>query len=219
MARASIHATLALAAAASLGAAWEPARADSAPAGGRDWGWSIGVLSGATRPDPSLADYQWDTRPKLAWGAQALIGGARFGAGARLWNTATTQQIESVSDPVTVSSHSLELVGRARVAQLGGARWDALASAGRVHLGYHPDRIEIPGSGEASLAPIDTWIGGLGFGVARPLAARWTIGLEIDHRVFALDTAHRNGSVIENGRDTFGEWSARLELARVDRLR
>jgi hypothetical protein len=46
------------------------------------------------------------------------------------------------------------------------------------------------------------------------LPGPWSTGLEVERRVFGLDTAHRNGSVIEERRETFGEWSVRLEVAR-----
>ena len=43
------------------------------PAGDGMW-MSLGGLAGTTRPDGKLSDYQWDTGPKLAWGAEALPG-------------------------------------------------------------------------------------------------------------------------------------------------
>jgi len=33
--------------------------------------------------------------------------------------------------------------------------------------------------------------------------------------VFPVEAAHRNADTIVTGRETFGDWSARLELARV----
>jgi hypothetical protein len=67
--------------------------------------------------------------------------------------------------------------------------------------------------------PIDEWIAGGGMAFTRPLSAGWSAGLEIDRRVFRMDTAHRNGSVIEYRRDTFGDWSARVEIARAFTLK
>jgi hypothetical protein len=43
--------------------------------------------------------------------------------------------------------------------------------------------------------------------------------MEVERRYFALDTAHRNGATIEYSRQSFGDWSARLELAMVYGLR
>ena len=40
--------------------------------------WSLGVVSGATALDHSLADYQWDTRIRAAFGAEALLGHGRW---------------------------------------------------------------------------------------------------------------------------------------------
>jgi len=64
---------------------------------------------------------------------------------------------------------------------------------------------------------VNEWIGGAGVALRRPFRGPWAAGVELDHRLFALDTAHRNGSVIEYKRQTFGDWSARLELAWVSR--
>lgn len=203
------------------GAAIAAASPGLAAADGR---WiSLGALAGATRPDPALADYQWDVRPQGAWGAQALIGAGRLAAGVRAWRNGTSQRIGSGVDPVAVRETSLELVGRARLAERFGVGASLVAGAGRLHLGFDPDRVAIPAegggsAGEASLAPIDEWMASAGVALARPIAARWTLGLEIDHRRFALDTAHREGGAIESARTSFGEWSMRLELARHHRL-
>jgi hypothetical protein len=194
---------------------------NAAAAGGR---WiSLGMLGGSTRPDPALADYQWDVRPRGAWGAQALIGGDRFATGLRAWRSGTTQRIGAGIDPVSVRETSVELVGRAHLAERFGIGASLVAGAGRLHLGFDPDRVAIPlegggSAGEASLAPIDEWMASAGMALARPIAERWALGLEIDHRRFALDTAHREGDAIESARTSFGEWSVRLELARHHRL-
>ena len=64
------------------------------------------------------------------------------------------------------------------------------------------------------LKPIDTWTAGLGLAVERPLPGGWSAGLEAGHRWFELDAAHRNGSTIETRRERFGDWTARVSLAR-----
>jgi len=186
--------------------------------GGR-W-FSLGILGGSTRPDPKLANYQWDAGPRAAWGSQALAGMARFAAGLRVWRAETRQKIDVPDAPTstTVRMTSLELVGRGPLATALGTRVSAVGSVGRLHLGYHPDRVTVQPSGSGSpivvdLAPVDEWIAGGGVALQRPLSGPWTASLEVDHRVFGLDTAHRNGDVIEYRRESFRDWSARLELA------
>jgi hypothetical protein len=188
-------------------------------------GWySLGILSGSTRLDDGLADFQWDTTPRVDWGAQALVGRGRFASGLRLWRARTRLQLDpsDASASAGVRATSTELIGHGRLATTLGCELMAVASAGLLHLGYHPDRVSIaPAGGGApiavDLAPVNEWIGGAGLALRRPLGGPWTAGVELDHRLFGLDTAHRNGAVIEYGRRTFGDWSARLELAWVSR--
>lgn len=185
---------------------------------------SVGLLSGSTWLDTGLADYQWDVTPRMDWGAQTLVGGERFASGLRLWGSRTTQQIGSggTTAAADVRATSTELVGRGRLATALGCEVMAVASAGWLHLGYHPDRVTIaPAGGGAPIAvdltPVNEWIGGAGLALRRPLHGPWVAGMEMEHRFFGLDTAHRNGAVIEYGRQRFGDWSARLELAWVSR--
>jgi len=204
--------------------AWagEPTRSSAGP---RDTGavagrWmSLGLLGGPTLPDPSLDDYQWSMTPRFGWGAETLAGVGRYAAGIRLWTTRSPQELGVSGAPATttVTRTSWELVGRATVARVAGFELCASASAGRVHLGYDPDQVSIPSPGgpvEVNFAALNEWIGGGGLGVRRPLAHRWSAGLEIEHRIFALDTAHRAGTNVVSERSTFGDWSARLALDR-----
>lgn len=178
---------------------------------------SVSGLAGSTQPDRGLADYQWDTTPHLAWGMKAMAGAGRFGAGIRLWRTRTTQDLglAGETDPA-VTSTSLELVGSARLASAWGTDVSATAGAGWLRLAYQPDEMTLDTGGGGtvvSFAPIDEWIGGVGLALRRPALGPWALGLEVDHRRFALDTAHRSGPAIVTERPTFSEWSARLELA------
>lgn len=182
-------------------------------------GLSVGVLAGWTQLDPALADFQWDVTPRGAWGAELLAGTGRASGGVRMWRTQTTQAlgVPGAASGPTVRATSWELVGRGRVATLWGTRVLACASAGRLHLDYSPDEMSIdPGTGtpiRVVFAPIDEWIGGGGLAFERPLGGPWTASLEIDQRMFGLEAAHRNGSAIEIGRESFGNWSARVGLA------
>ena len=195
-----------------------PGRADD-PGEAAGHHLALGLLSGLALPDPSLSDYQWQMTPRIGWGAEALMGGGRYAGGLRVWTAASEQDIGAAGAPAstTVTRTSLELVGRVTVAQLAGLELFASAAAGRIHLGYQPDRVSIPSSGgsvEVSFEAIDEWIGGAGFGARRALAHGWSAGLELEHRIFALDTSHRSGTTVVSERSTFGDWSARLALTR-----
>jgi hypothetical protein len=180
---------------------------------------SLGILTGSALPDAHLADYRWDTTPRLAWGAQGLAGSGAFAGGLRWLSTETTQEIGLAGvAPSEVRMSTLEAIGQARFASLWGTQLYGTASAGWLHLGYTPDQITFdPGGGSGPIAvtfdPVDELIVGGGLSLKRPLVPGWSLGLDVGHRVFSMETAHRNGSAIETGRESFGEWSAHLELA------
>jgi hypothetical protein len=122
-----------------------------------------------------------------------------------------------VSASPVVRSTSLSLLARGALASVLGSQLFVNVSAGRMHMGYHPDQVSIPTGGTpivVDLAPLDQWIAGGGLGMERIVARHWAVSLEADDEVFALDTAHRNGAAIQNTRTSFGEWTARFELAR-----
>jgi hypothetical protein len=188
----------------------------AAPAG--TW-LAAGVLTGSTIPDARLADYQWQVTPGFAYGAQARAGRGAWSAGLRWWSAETTQNLDVPGTPSpAVQWSSLEAVGRGRLVSLAGQSLSATASTGWLHLGYRPDHVtlQIPGNPvEVTFDPVDTWILGAGLALERPIHREWSVGLEVDRRFFALDTAHRNGNAIEIARESFGDWSARLEVARL----
>ena len=180
---------------------------------------SLGALTGATRFDAHLADYQWKVDPRAGWGAQAIAGVGPVGAGVRVWQARTSQHIEFADTPnPAVHITSFDLVGRAQLLSRWGVGLEACASAGRMHLGYSPDHVAVTTSGSGSidvaLQPVDTWVTGGGLALRRGLAGPWGAAVEVDTQVFRLDTAHRSGSTIVTGRERFSEWSARFELAR-----
>lgn len=197
-----------------------PARAADEPAAaGPAARFSIGALSGSAMPDPALADYPWTTLPRAAWGAQALAGRGPLEAGLRLWRTQTRQESALPGGTLTsaVRLTSVEVVGRVRMWRVLGADVMGSTSVGRLRIGWDPDRVEIDTGGgapiEVRFEPVSEWIAGAGLALSRPVAAGWNAGLELDHRVFRMDTAHRNGSTIEYRRETFGDWNARAALA------
>jgi len=180
---------------------------------------ALGVLTGSTLPDHTLADYQWDVTPHAAWGVQAIASLGPLEAGVRGWSTSTTQATGLAgAPPVSVRETSLEMVGRRQLLGVAGVQWLAVASTGWLHLGYTPDRVMVATGGAqaplaVTLAPVDTWIAGAGLGARRRIGA-WGFGLEVERRFFAFDTAHRSGATVVERRGSFGDWSARLELAR-----
>jgi hypothetical protein len=179
---------------------------------------SLGLLAGTTQVDPRLADYQWDTTPRAAWGAQALVGTDRLAAGARLWRTQSRQTLDPTSgDDARIGATTGELVGRVRLAGVLGTGLWGDASGGWMRLSYDPDRLTFDAGGTpvtVDLQPIDTWTAGLGLAMERPLPGGWSAGLEAGHRWFELDAAHRNGHTIEVRRERVGDWTARAVLAR-----
>jgi hypothetical protein len=191
----------------------------AAPAAAAPLRLSAAALGGSAQPVAALADYQWDVRPQVAWGAQLEAGTGPFALGLRLWRGRTTQSLgDTGAGGTTVNATSLELVGRARVAAWRGVALEALASGGRLGLGWDPDRVTVAAGGtpiEVSFAPVHEWVAGAGLAVRAPLARDWSMGLEWERRTYALDTAHRSGSAIVLGRDRFGDWNARLALART----
>ena len=186
----------------------------ASPTAGR-W-FSVGALAGTWVPDGSLSDYQWNAMPQPAWGIQALGGASRWAAGLRLWSATTSQDLGSSAPSPDVRSTTAEVVGRARLGSWWGTEVAAIASTGVLHLGWNPDHVTLDAGGtpvEVAFESVTEWIGGGGLALRRPIGPSWALGLEVDHRVFALDTAHQSGGSIVRERESFGEWNARLELA------
>jgi len=197
--------------------AGSPARADDAwaPATTR---LSIEALSGSAMPDAALADYQWATLPRAAWGAQALAVRGPVEAGLRLWRTRTQQDNDLPGGTLSNTVHltSLEAVARARLVRALGVDVMGSTSVGRLRVAWDPDRVMVDAGGtpvEVRFEPVNEWIAGAGFALTRPVAPGWRAGVELERRVFRMNTAHRNGSTIEYRRETFGDWNARVALA------
>ena len=135
-----------------------------------------------------------------------------------MWRTSSSQAIGDLGAAPQVHATSWEWVGEGRLAEVLGTRLLVTGGAGRLRLGYDPDRITIQPPGPVSpivvdLAPVGAWIGGGGLALRRAVAPDWTVGIGVDARVFAIDTAHRAGDAIVVARESFGDWSARFELA------
>ena len=183
----------------------------------RTW-FGAGLLAGSTLLDSHFSDFQWDVRPRLAWGAEALAGRGPWTTGVRVWRATSTQEIgQPGSESPDVAVSSFELVGQRRLASLAGAELVGSGSVGGVLLGYHPDQVTItpPGSTPivVDLAPVKEWTVGAGLALRRTVAGHWSASVSVDYQTFGLDAAHRNGNSIEMRRESFGDWSARLGLA------
>ena len=215
--RVAVAILAALACAAGASAA-QPGGAPGSSEGGARW-YSLGLLTGSVKLDPSLANYQWDVTPRFAWGGQAMAGQGRWALGARVLQTQTTQSanLGGATGGPTVRETSWELVGNARWARAYGVDLLALGSTGLVHLGYHPDQMTIDASGTpivVDFKSVNQWIAGAGLAARRSIGGGWSAGAETEWRRFEMDTAHRNGNAIETRRESFDDWSVRLELAR-----
>lgn len=191
----------------------------------RHW-LSVAALVGSTQPDAKLADYQWETSPAAGWGGELMAGRGRASLGIRFWSSETRQAMDvpgaSVSS-AAVNEMTVDAVLAARLWTLGGMDIEPSLSGGRLHLGYHPDQIMIPTGGPSGamtvqLGPVNEWQWGAGLGLSRPIGGVWNAGLGVDRRFYSLDTAHRSGSVIQNARESFGDWSVRFRIARRIRI-
>lgn len=182
--------------------------------------WSLGVSGGSARFDSHLADYQWNLAPRPAWGAQAGASLGRFGLALRAGVSAATQHVDaaaSATDPA-VRVTTLDLAGEAEVARPLGTALLARAGAGRVAIGYSPDRVTLEtgaGTTTVDLPAVHAWSWGAGAALRREVAPRWTATLAVERQSFAFDTAHRSGASVTFARETFGNWNGRLELARL----
>ena len=179
---------------------------------------SLGLLAGTTQLDSRMADYPWDTSPRLDWGAEALVGTNGLATGVRLWRSGSEQTVDpTAAEQPSVTITTLDLVGRKRIAERWGlGLWGDL-SGGWLRVAYDPDQIAIDAGGTpvvVDLKSVDTWSAGCALAIERSFPGGWSAGLQAGHRWFELDTAHRNGNTIENRREEFGDWTARVALAR-----
>jgi hypothetical protein len=196
-----------------------PASPGSAGTPSASW-LGVGPYGGALFLDPHLSDYRWDVSPQAVWGIQGMVRRDRFGIGVRAWRSGTTQStgILGASETPEVSLTGFELVAEPRLASCWGTHLFALASGGLLHIGYSPDRLVIDDLGggaplEVELEPIDEWQAGLGLALRRALPGRATLGVAVERSMLRLDTAHRAGDEVVYDRETFGNWTVRLELS------
>ena len=106
---------------------------------------SLALLTGSTQFDTGLADYQWDTTPRLGWGLTGLVGRGRFATGLELWRAGTKQAIGDLGASPEVHATSLELVGEVRLVEYRAIRlWVRGTGAGCVSATTRPDHTSRP---------------------------------------------------------------------------
>ena len=198
-------------------AALSAASASSSAAAGTPW-VSVGLLAGMVQEDPQLADYQWSDRASGTWGLQTLAGVGRWSGGLRWITNRTTQSFDAAGgDEAVVRISRLEAIGRTQVGSFAGIQFEAGVGLGWARMSWDPDRasIDTPGGPlEVAFDPIDELVASGTLVAHRALTGGFSVGLELEHHRFALDTAHRDGSGIVEARESFGGYGARLELAR-----
>jgi hypothetical protein len=177
----------------------------------------VTLLAGSTLLDPRFADFQWDVRPRAAWGAEVAADRGPWGVGVRAWRAGSTQSIDQPgAESAEVAITTLEMMGRRRVGVALGTVVSASLSGGGLWLGYRPDQVTITPAGGSpivvELAPIHAWTAGAGLEASRSLRGPWTTSLALGYQTFRLDASHREGGGVVTQRKSFGDWSARLGL-------
>ncbi|MEZ5064478.1 MAG: hypothetical protein R3B81_07055 [bacterium] len=179
---------------------------------------SIAPFAEALSPDSHLADYRWDVSVRPAFGVAAHAAVGRIEPGVRWWRASTEQGtgIPGQELGLDVTLTGMEGTARYALAQVAGVRLLALGSAGALRIGWSPSTLTIDAGGEpitVAFESVTEPVFGVGFGVGRDIGHGLALTVGAERRWFALDTAHRSGSEIVEGRENFGNWVARIELA------
>jgi hypothetical protein len=181
---------------------------------------SFGVQAGSTRPDPDLSRYNWDVDGRLNWGAAALAGTGRVGAGLRLsrWQTRQGTGVPGADAGPVVHLTDLQLLVKARALSVERLDLFGTAGIGRYHMSYRPDRMTVDAGGGSepvtvTFDSVGDWSVAVGLGAEHPIVRGLVAGAEIERSLFFLDTAHRSGSEIVASRDSFSNWNLRLSLS------
>ena len=175
---------------------------------------------GARTLDQALDDYRWDIGPARLIGAEAWIAFARFEAAFAVERSSTEQSTglpgPNSSPQVDLTQVALRL--RARLVSWGPVHLLAGAGAGRLHLGWDPERATYVVSGlpdplTVEYEPIDTWRTELELGARIALPGPVDLGLATTWAHFDLETAHRSGTEIVERDETFSTLDARVFLS------
>lgn len=179
---------------------------------------SAGPIGGTIVLDQRLRDFRWDTEAHAVLGAAGRAEFGPLGAGVRIWRTQTSQATGIPGSEIRpdVALTGTDLLGEARLLSVVGFRLLAAGSIGVLHIGYSPDTLLVDdGSGSTvriNYDPISEWTAGVGLGVRRTLVGGLEASVGVDRSWFRLDTTHRAGDEIVRERETFGNWTARVEL-------
>lgn len=182
---------------------------------------SAGPWGGVLLLDPHLADYRWETDPRPVWGAAGIASAGRLAGGARIWRATTRQATGIPGDTRTfgVSLTGIEGTGEITLLSLAGFRMAATGSAGVIRFAWSPRQLTIDDAilGEPVVVtadPIHEASFGAGVALRRPLPWGLEAAGSLTRIRFGLDTSHRRGAEIVEERETFGSWTARVEIAR-----
>jgi hypothetical protein len=196
-----------------------PSSPDEKAGRGR-WRFAVGLFAGGYMVDRKLDNYRWDTHPAGLRGVEATLLRGRFAAGARLWGSHTTQSsgIPGESEAPRVNLTGVEILGRVRVLQVSFVELWGSGHAGRLHLGYDPDRLTFDPGGLAEPVtvvydPISEWEFGYGAQLRGEMTRQLALAIEAGRSSFALDTAHRRGDEIVQSREWFHGWSVQLSVS------
>lgn len=184
------------------------------------WRLAVGVFAGGIMVDRKLEDYRWDTRPAGVTGVEMTVLRGRLAAGARLWGSRTTQAsgIPGETQAPSVNLTGIGAVGRVRVLKVNVVELWGTGYAGRLHLGYDPDRLTFDPGGLTEpvtvvYAPISEWEFGYGARLRSEPMKQLALAIEAGHSAFALDTAHRRGDEIIQSREWFHGWTIQLQIS------
>lgn len=180
----------------------------------------IGVGLGGTAFDSHLEDYRWDITPALQSGLSATLLRGRYGVGARVWRSGTTQEtgIPGETQAPRVNMTGVELAGQVRALALYGVELIGSVHGGRLFLDYDPQSLTFDVAGTpvtVNYQSISEWEYGLGAALRRGFAGHMALALQADLTSFSLDTAHRSGDEIVETRERFSTWNLRAQVSWV----
>ena len=180
----------------------------------------VAPYGGAFALDSSLNDFRFDTNLAPLYGVHAFANVGRLAPGVRVWRSSSQQDTGIPGDDtqLDVSLTVVEATAAVRLAKIAGFRLLASGSAGTLSMSWTPAELEVDlGLAEPTVVEfsrVSETIWGAGVTVRRSVLAGFDVAVGADRTWFQLDTAHRRGNEIVTSRDTFGNWTARLELSR-----
>lgn len=181
---------------------------------------NVAPYGGAFALDSSLRDFRFDPSASPLYGVHAFATAGRFEPGVRVWRSSSRQDpgIPGDDTQLDVSLTVVEATVAVRLARIAGFRLLANGSAGTLSMSWTPAELEVDlGLAEPTVVEfsrVSETIWGAGVTVRRSVLAGFDVAVGADRTWFQLDTAHRRGDEIVTSRDTFGNWTARVELSR-----